>query len=165
MRATAGPPLWTKWLGRALCAAVLLALAACSSEQDPVEERVRALIGRIEQSIENRSVREAVDYLHADYSDPRHIDRRAAGASLFGLVQRHRTIHLFTLIRTVTPAADQESAQAVVYVAMTGVPVESIDALISLKADLYRFDLGLVEEEGEWRVIRSRWERVDPRVL
>ena len=53
----------------------------------------------------------------------------------------------------------------VVYVAMTGVPVESIDALISLKADLYRFELGLLEEGGEWRVIRSRWKRVDPRVL
>lgn len=148
-----------------MCAAVLLMLAACSSEQDPAEERVSALIGQIEQAIESRSVREAVDYLHADYSDPRHANRRAAGASLFGLVQRHRSIHLFSLIKTVTPAADQASAQAVVYVAMNGVPVESIDALISLKADLYRFELGLVEQDGEWRVMRSRWERVDPRVL
>ena len=154
-----------KRLGRASCAVVLFLLVACTSEQDPVEERVSALIGQIEQAIESRLVREAVDYLHADYSDPRHVNRRAAGASLFGLVRGHRTIHLFSLIKTVTPAADQASAQAVVYVAMTGVPVESIDALISLKADMYRFDLGLVEQDGEWRVIRSRWERVDPRVL
>ena len=63
------------------------------------------------------------------------------------------------------PADDQGSAEAVVYVAMTGVPIESMDALISLKADLYRFELGLVEDGGEWRIIRSRWERVDPRVL
>ena len=152
-------------LARVLSAAVLLMLAACSSEQDSVEARVRTLIGQIEESIESRSVREAVEHLHADYSDPRHINRRAAGASLFGLVQRHRTIHLFSLIKTVKPADDQASAEAVVYVAMTGVPVESIDALISLKADLYRFELGLVEEGGEWRVNRSRWERVDPRVL
>jgi hypothetical protein len=158
-------PLCRKWLERILSVAALLTLAACSSEQDPVEARVRALIGQVEHSIENRSVREAVNYLHADYTDPRHIDRRSAGASLFGLVQRHRTIHLFSLIETVKPADDQASAEAVVYVAMTGVPVESIDALISLKADLYRFELGMLEEGGEWRVIRSRWERVDPRVL
>ena len=158
-------PLCRKRLGRALWVAVLFTLAACSSEQDPVEARVRALVAQIEQSIESRSVREAVDYLHADYTDPRHTDRRAAGASLFGLLQRHRTIHLFSLIETVQPAGDQGSAEAVVYVAMTGVPVDSVDAVISLKADLYRFELGLVEDAGEWRVIRSRWERVDPRAL
>ena len=154
-----------KRLARALPVAVLLMFAACSSDQDSVEARVRNLIVQIEQTIESRSAREVVDYLHADYSDPRHINRRAAGSSLFGLLQRHRTIHLFTLIKTVTPGADQASAEAVVYVAMTGVPVESIDALISLKADLYRFELGLVEEGGDWQVIRSRWQRVDPRVL
>ena len=158
-------PLCRKWLERILSVAALLTIAACSSEQDPVEARVRALIGQIEQSIENRSVREVVNFLHADYTDPRHIDRRAAGASLFGLLQRHQTIHLFSLIKTVKPADDQGSAEAVVYVAITGVPVESIDTLISLKADLYRFELDLVDDGGEWRVIRSRWERVDPRIL
>jgi len=85
--------------------------------------------------------------------------------TLFGITQRHRGVHLFTVIKTIDLMAQQDSADAVVYVAMTGVPVESMQALVSLKADLYRFDLELVEENGQWLVLSARWERVDPRLL
>ena len=85
--------------------------------------------------------------------------------TLFGITQRHRDIHLFTVTKTIELTPQQDSATAVVFVAMTGVPVESMDALISLKADLYRFELGLAQEDGEWRILSSRWERVDPRTI
>ena len=85
--------------------------------------------------------------------------------TLFGITQRHRGIHLFTLIKAVDLSVRQDSASAVVFVAMTGIPVESMEALISLKADLYRFHIGLVEEGDDWLILNSRWERVDPSAL
>jgi hypothetical protein len=152
-------------LSRAALLVFCLTLAACSGDQLSTEERVRALIDGMEQSIEAGSVRKTVNFLHADYKDPRHTGRQAAGRTLFGIMQRHRDIHLFTLTKTVELTPQQDSAKAVVFVAMSGIPVESVEALISVKADLYRFDLVLVEEQGEWHILSSRWQRVDPRVL
>ena len=152
-------------LSRASLLVVCLTLAACSGDQTSAEDRVRALIDTVEQSVEAGSVRKAVHLLHADYKDPRHTGRQAAGRTLIGITQRHRNIHLFTLTKTVELTPQQDSATAVVFVAMTGIPVESVEALISVKADLYRFELALVEEEGEWRILSSRWQRVDPRDL
>jgi len=152
-------------LSRAASLVLCLTLAACSGGQLSGEDRVRALIDAVEQSVEAGLVRKAVNFLHAAYTDPRHTSRQAAGRTLFGITRRHRGIHLFTLTKTVELTPQQDSATAVVFVAMTGIPVESVEALISVKADLYRFDLVLVEEEGEWRILSSRWQRVDPRVL
>jgi hypothetical protein len=152
-------------ISRAALLVCCLMLAACSGGQISAEDRVRALIDAMEQSVEAGSVREAIGFLHADYKDPRHTGRQAAGRTLFGLTQRHRDIHLFTLTKTVELTPQKDSATAVVFVAMTGIPVESVEALISIKADLYRFELVLVEEDGEWRILSSRWQRVDPGVL
>ena len=152
-------------LSRASLLVLCLTLAACSGDQISAEDRVRALIDTVEQSVEAGSVRKTVHLLHADYTDPRHNGRQAASRTWFGITQRHRNIHLFTLTKTVELTPQQDSATAVVFVAMTGIPVESVEALISVKADLYRFELALVEEEGEWRILSSRWQRVDPRDL
>ena len=142
-----------------------LALSGCGGEADTPEDRVRALIGHMEESVEAGSIRQAADLLHDRYTDPRHQSKSAAMRTLFGITRRHRGIHLFSLVRAVELAPQQDAATAVVFVGMTGVPVDSLEALISLKADLYRFDLGLVEEDGDWRILSSRWERVDPRML
>lgn len=140
-------------------------LTACGGDQVSAEDRVRALIGLMEESVETGSIRQAADLLDTRYTDPLHGNKAAAMRTLFGITRRHRGIHLFTLIREVELTPTQEAANAIVYVAMTGVPVESMQALISLKADLYRFELGLVEKDGEWLILSSRWERADPRLL
>ena len=151
---------------RVLLGALLLLLAACGGEEDGPEQRIRALIERMQQHVEAGEVLQLKPHLHADYSDPRHHDRRAAISTLFLLLQRHRNVHLFTVIKSVELKPGQDdAADAVVYVAMTGVPVQSLDALVSLKVDLHRFDVGLVEQDGDWQVRSSRWARVDPGVL
>jgi len=144
--------------------ALCLLLWACG-EQNPPEQRIRALIGDMELAVESGEKLGLDTYLHERYSDPWHKSRREAMATLIKLMFRHRGVHLFTVIRSIEPNTGQDAASAVVYAAMTGVPVESVDALISLKADLYRFDIELVEEDGAWWIIGSRWERIDPSVL
>lgn len=142
-----------------LVIALLLLLAGCGSDETP-EDRVRALIGDMEQAVEEGSIRSASALLHDAYSDKWHPDRRAATRSLFGYLRRHDNIHLLTVTRDVDVAPDGQSASAVVYVAMSGTPVQSVDALLSVKADLYRFDVGLAQFEGAWRVRESNWERI-----
>jgi len=157
---------FVKWFEAVAVAGLVLTLAACGGEESTPEQRVRHLIDAAEQAIESGDLRRLQDTLHLRYSDTRHRNRAAAMGTLFALLRRHDNVHLFTVIRSVSPVPDRDdAASAVVYVAMTAVPIESVDALISLKADLYRFDIGFVKEDGDWRIRESRWERVDPAVL
>jgi hypothetical protein len=141
---------------------LVLLVAACADESPGPEAQVRAVIAAMQTSVESGSIRQASELLDAQYRDRRHANKRMAVRSLLGLTQRHRGIHLFALIESVTIAPEQNAADAIVYVAMTGVPVESMEALISLKADLYRFDVRLNEIDGAWRIVGSDWRRVEP---
>ncbi len=50
-------------------------------------------------------------------------------------------------------------AEVVAYVAMGGVPMDSVETAVSVKADLYRFDVQLVQGEDDWLITRARWQR------
>jgi hypothetical protein len=137
--------------------ALLLALSACGGPEDTPEQRIRQLIDGMELAVESGSVKSAAEWLHNDYADRWHPDRRAAVRSLFGYLRRHDDIHLLTVIRSITVTPAQDTANAVVYLAMSGTPVESPETLISVKADLYRFDLELAVVDGDWRVLSAHW--------
>lgn len=150
---------------RAAVLGLTLLLCACSGGQDTPEDRIRALIGELQQSVQDESLKQAAGYLHPHYQDDRHADKAAALRSLFVYLRRHHAIHLFVRITSIDVAPQQQTAQAVVYVAMAGVPVESVETLVSIRADLYRFDLRLEEQDGSWLVRRADWQRADMSAL
>lgn len=133
-----------------------IVISGCSSKTS-TEDRIRAVISMIEEAAEERSMSGVSKHLSVDYKDKYHLNRRAAVRSLLGYFHQHRSIHLLTRITSLEIEAGKQAADAVVYVAMAGVPVESIEALVAVKANLYRFDIRLLEEEGEWKVNFSEW--------
>ncbi|MDJ0741304.1 MAG: hypothetical protein QNJ91_16435 [Gammaproteobacteria bacterium] len=143
----------------AVAALVVALLAACGPAATP-EQQIRQLVADMEAAVEDGSVTAAGELLHTEYADEWHPNRRAAVRSLFGYLRRHKDIHLFTVVRSVDVAADGRSADAVVYVAMTGVPVQSVETLLSVNADLFRFDIVLAQSDDAWRARRARWQRV-----
>lgn len=142
------PARWAPW-------ALALALA-CSGDPETPEARVRAVLGGIERAAEARDVAALKEHLSEDYADDRGQDKRAvAGLATFHFM-RNQSLHLFTLVREVQlPAPGEARAQALV--AMAGRPIPGPEALAALRADLYRFDVELREEGGEWRVVRAAW--------
>jgi hypothetical protein len=148
-----------------LAALLSMVLAACGAPEASPEQEVRDLLSAVVEAAEARSVREVGGFVHEHYSDRRHPDKAAAMRSLYAYLARHRGIHLFHLTKDVGVSPDGTGAQAVVYVAMTGVPIDSVETLVSLKADLYRFDVDLVLDDGSWRVRHTRWRRADLAVL
>ena len=138
---------------------VLFSMVACSRPDSP-EHRIRALIAAAEQAIEKREVGEVRGYISENYRDEDARDRRAIDGLLRLYVLRQQTIHLLTVIDSVeTPQAGR--GEAVVYVAMAGRPIASAAELAALRADLFRFELGFKEEDGDWRVVRAAWRRAD----
>jgi hypothetical protein len=144
------------WLGAAL---LVVFLAGCGADDVSPEDAVRSTIAALEQAVESESIRDAAQYLHDDYTDTRHRNKRDAVATLFAYLHRHRSIHLFSITRSVLVTDDRTRADAVVYVAMGGVPIESLETAIALQADLHRFELTFRADDGEWLLISSEWRR------
>ncbi|MGD1983753.1 MAG: hypothetical protein PVF93_07580 [Chromatiaceae bacterium] len=140
--------------------ALVAMLTACGTDDSP-EAQLRAAVDAFVDAVEAAAPRAAGDILHSAYRDARHPDKRSAVATLFWYTRQHSAVHLFTAIRAIELDPSAGSARSRILVAMAGVPIESIETLVSLNADLYRFDVDWQLEEGAWRVISSRWQRAD----
>lgn len=145
-----------------LCA---LLLASCGGEPDDPRTRLRATIASAEQAVEARSLKQASVYLSPHYHDERGYDARAIRQLLLGYLQRHRDIHLFTHIAVLTLADDQRAADVRLYVAMSGVPIPSLEAVAELHADLYRFELHFIDTDEGWQLQRADWHHAELKEL
>jgi hypothetical protein len=118
---------------------------------------VRAVIAALEAGAEARDAAAMKQHVSLRYRDARGQDRRAVAALVAFQLLRNRSVYLLTRVRAVEIAPPGE-ARVDAVVAMAGVPIPSPEALIGLRADLYRFELRLREEEdGAWRVVSADW--------
>ena len=154
---------------RAVCGFALLVgsalLVSCGGDPAHPEERIGALIDAMEQAVEAGSLEQAAELLHPNYRDDTHPNKLAAMRMLAAYLRRHSGIHLFSMVDTIDLAPGGAGATVVVYVAMSGVAVDSVATLARIRADLYRFDLELGLLEGDWRILHGRWQHADISML
>jgi len=133
---------------------------ACSSGQDSPEAQVRALLARGEAAAEKKESGVLRQLISEKYSDSQGQDKKAVEAILRYYFLRNQSIHLFTRVRQISfPRPDL--AQADVMVAMAGQPISDAEELERLRADLHRFEITLIRENGEWKVTRAEWRRAE----
>jgi hypothetical protein len=138
--------------------AVLLLVACGDAPEDP-ESRLRAAIAAAQEAVEQRDLKGAAALISPDYRDSRGQDSRAASRLLLGYLQRHRSINLFSRIMELSLSNDARSARVRLYVAMTGAPIQSVDALATLRADLHHFDLQFTDSDAGWQLVAADWRR------
>jgi hypothetical protein len=131
------------------------ALLCCGGNETP-EARVRALLTEAEVAAEARDVGRLTEAVSERYADAAGRDRQAVKGLLVYTFMRHQSIHLLARHHEVT-ISEPDRAEAVVFVAMAGTPIPSVEDLAGLRADLYRFSFALEEEDGAWRVVRADW--------
>jgi hypothetical protein len=141
---------------------LLLTLSGCSGQSDPAEVQIREMLSAMENAVQERSLEKVKSMVSPGYHDQLHPDRRAALRSLLFYYQGHTSIHLLTRVSGLSISDDEKSASLVVYVGMAGKPIENADYLVAVNADLFRFDIRLVNDDGEWLVASSNWQRVRP---
>lgn len=154
------------WLVFLVCL-VSLNLVACGKKQSP-EEEVRQFIAKAVSAAEARDIIALTELISNNYRDEDGRDRRALAGVATAYFLRHKNIHLFTRIKEISFAAPQKSQQQAtvqLYVAMTGTPVAGAQALIDLRADLYRFNLMLMKEGDEWLLSKVGWQRANIEAL
>jgi len=141
-------------------AGVLLALAlelACSRDARSPEDRIRAVLASLEAGAEAKDAGAMKQHVSETYSDAQGNDKRAIAQLVAFHLLRNQSVYLLTRVVSVAIEAPKEGS-AEVLVAMAGTPIAGPEALIGLRADLYRFDLRLAEEpDGEWRVRSAEW--------
>jgi hypothetical protein len=142
-----------------MSAACLILLSACSGDVDDPEQQIREMIHAGEAAFEARSIVEVLDYIADSYQDQEGRQKRDIQRLVAGYILRNKSIHLLTRIHHIALNQDGNGADVTLYVGMAGVPVGNVDQLVFTRADLYRFDLSVVLEEGVWRVANGSWQQ------
>ena len=145
---------------RAVALLLLFIVVACSKPATP-EQRVREFLGRAEKAAEQKDIGALRGSVSPRYGDADGRDRRMIEGILRLYVLRHESIHLLTRIENIEFPKPTE-AQVVIYVAMAARPIIDVAQLAAFRANLYRFELTLIDEDTEWRVQRADWRPAEP---
>lgn len=133
-----------------------IALTGCS-EKDSPERQIRAMIDRAESVLEARDLFDARSLLSDSYKDNEKRTKQALVRLLSGYFLRNKSIHLLVQIDRID-LSDPQRPKVRLYSAMAGKPFADFEALLALRAALYRFDLELIREQDEWRIAGGRWQ-------
>lgn len=133
----------------------MLQLAGCSDDPESPEAEIRRFIDSGVRAAENRSVDGLSELVHADYLGQRGRNREQLRLLLRVYFMRHKNIHLFTRIDSIEILGNNQ-ASVKLHVAMAGTVISDVDALASLSARLYRFELHLVKQE-DWLLQHASW--------
>jgi hypothetical protein len=140
---------------RLACALAAVLTSGCGPS-DP-EAEIRALLAAAEQAAEDRDVGFFGDVLGAAYRDARGNDRDELVRSIRGYFIANQRIEIVSRVDEVV-LEGEDAARAVVYAGMAGQRTGA--ALIGgVEADLYRFELELVNDGGDWRIIGADYRR------
>jgi hypothetical protein len=146
-----------RWWSTAASLLFALFLAACGSGETP-EEQVKQFVAAGEEAVEARNIGDVKQLISEIYSDRQGRTRRDLVAVSARYILANKNIHVLTRIGELTFPAENK-AMLQLYVAMTGQNVSDLDALLNMQADLYLFDLELVREGQEWKLLNADWRR------
>ncbi len=133
-------------------------MSCARADQSPAEAQVRALIERAEELAEAGDVEGFSELISDEYTDDRRNSKQSLMLLLNYYLSAHRSVHLLTRTPRID-LPDSTSAEMLVFVAMAGSPITGVEQLGSLRADLYHFYVQAQEEDGDWKILRSRWGR------
>src|SRR5262245_55149974 len=139
-------------------ASALAVLAAGCGAQDP-EAEIRALLAAAEEAAEARDVGFFGGVLADGYRDARGNDREEVVRRLRGYFIANQRIEILSRVDEIVVEGDG-SARAVVYVGMAGRRADA-GLIDGIDADLYRFELLLVNARREWTVLGAEIARTE----
>lgn len=140
-----------------LCVVAIAGIVAGCGESDSAEAQVRAVIERMELAAEARDAGDVLELISDAYRDDYGRGRDDVGRLARGYFIVNQTIHLLTRIEELSFPAEDE-ARAVILVGMVGRGAAAESAW-DLAANLYRFEVTIVREDGDWKITWARWRR------
>jgi hypothetical protein len=108
------------------------------------------------EAVENRELDSLNDLVHHNYLDKNGYNRQRLGGLLRVYIFRHKEIYLFTKIDEIDLLTDSKAVVRL-YVAMAGSVISDIDALATVRTQIYEFELQLIKED-DWRLHYASWK-------
>ncbi len=139
------------------CIAAALAaalVAGCGSSDSEAE--IRALFAAAEEAAEARDASFFGDIVGEGYRDSRGNDRAELVRTLRGYFIVNQRIEVVSRVDEIVLEGG-DAARAVVHAGMLGQRSDA-DLLAGVNADLYRFEIELVNDGGEWQIIGANWD-------
>jgi hypothetical protein len=133
------------------------ALLGTGCGADDPEAEVRAVLAAAEAAAEVRDAGFFRDFIGSGYRDARGNDREQLLNLLRGYFIAHQKIEIVSRFDEVRLNA-VDAADAVVHAALV-VQRTGESALGGIGGDFYRFEIELINDGGEWRMIGAKWER------
>ena len=134
---------------------LILVLAQACSDDGSAEDQIRHLIDNAVQTAEDRSVDGLGELMHTDFIDQQGNNRQQLGRLLRVYFFRHKNIHLFTRVDSIEILSDNQASVSL-HLAMAGTVISDVNALSSLSARIYRFELQLVKQD-DWLLRHASW--------
>lgn len=142
----------------------LLALSGGCRRRQPADVQVREAIEDAATGVRERKVKRVAAVVSKAYHDRDGNDRQAVVDLLRANILLRPGLFLVAHVASVVCRGPAE-CEAGVVAAMARVPSQTLSDLLESQADVYRFDLSFVDEEGAWRVRAATWHPANPRDL
>lgn len=130
------------------------AIAGCGGVSDP-EAEIRARLATAVEAAEARDAGFFGDLLGPAYRDARGNDRDEVVRRVRGYFIANQRIEIVSRVDEVR-LEGSDAARAVVHAGILG-QRSGAQLLGGVDADLYRFELELVNNDGEWQIIGANW--------
>jgi len=108
------------------------------------------------KAVRERDMKTLADAVSEHYSDRDQNSKQR----VLSLVRMQFVVHpnLYLLAKLSSVECPQPAqGQVVMFAAMASVPSGRVPDLRKLSADVYRFDLTMIDEDGTWRVVHATW--------
>jgi hypothetical protein len=132
-------------------------LLGTSCGNDDPEREIRATVAAAAAAVESRDVGFFRDFVATAYHDSRGNDREQLLNLVRGYFIAHQRIAIVSRVEEVR-LEGSDAAHAVVHAGLAGQRVDE-SLLSGVGADVYRFDIELVDDGGKWRIIGAQWQR------
>jgi len=136
--------------------ALVLSATGCRSKRLSPEEQVRKTIDEAVKAARERDIKGLASLVSDQYTDREGNDKEKVVSHVRVLFLLHRNLYVVAKVSSVA-CPEPVRARVVVFAALASVPSGVVPDLKKLSADVYRFDLTMVDEEGSWRVVRAAW--------
>ena len=132
-----------------------IVLNACSDAELSREDEIKLYIESGIEAAESRSSGDLAELIDESYLDDKGLNKTQLTKLLRLYFIKHKNIYLFSKLDTIEfPSANE--AIVTLRIAMAGSVISDVNALSSLRARIYQFELSLVKDE-EWLLRQARW--------
>ena len=136
--------------------ALVLVASTCRRMHLSPEEQVRKAIEVVVNAVGERNIKPVAASVSEQYADRNGNDKKQIVSLVRMQFLLHPNLYLVTKITSVE-CPEPIQSHVVLYAAMASLPTSVQPDLRNLSADVYRFDITLVDENGTWRVCSAAW--------